>query len=155
MLPHKLGIRFARSHRLPSLQETAIRRLIKDLPERRQYNVNHLSQMHHPCSSIAKRLATNGVSLTPGCLRPDSTLAHSRVDSSNISTTIISKNPVTTASSRSLKMSREASCVGAEAARFRACARKPMREWGSKIFCHAAVNVTETSQPSGSKVTRA
>ena len=35
MLPHKLGIRFARRHRLPSLQETPIRRLIKDLPERR------------------------------------------------------------------------------------------------------------------------
>src|SRR5438552_1844774 len=153
MLLQKLGIGFPRGHHLFPFQETSIRRLIENFAKRRQHNINCLSQTRHPCSSVAKRLATNGVSFTPACLRPESTLAHSTTDSSNISTTITSRNPVTMASSRSLRISREASCVEVDDARLRACARKPMRGLELKIFCHAAVNVTETNHPSGSNVT--
>src|SRR6476659_7536064 len=125
MLLHELCIGFTRRNHLFSLQKAAIRRLIKNFTDHRHYNIHHLSQTFHPCSSVAKRLATNGVSFTAHCLRPDNTFAHSKTDSSSISTTITSKNPVTTASSRSLKMSREASCV-VKGVRLRACARKPM-----------------------------
>ena len=60
---------------------------------------------------------------------------------------------VTTASSRSLKISR-ALAVGAEAS----CAawdRKPMRGLGSKTLSQEAVKVTATSHTSGPRVTPA
>src|ERR1700682_3936067 len=117
VLHHKFGICFPGGDHLPSLEKTYIRRLIENFAEHRQYNINQISQTHHPCSSLAKRLATNGVSFTPACLRPDSTFPHSKTDSSSIRITITSRNPVTIASRRSLKISREASRVGAEAAR--------------------------------------
>ena len=45
----------------------------------------------HPCSSAAKRVATNGDSFTLACLRPESTRTHSTADSIRISATITIK----------------------------------------------------------------
>ena len=109
----------------------------------------------HPCSSVAKPLGTNGVSFTPACLRPESTLSHRNADSIKINATIKIKTPVTSASRRSLKMRREFAAVAGPIASCRACARNPIRGLGSNILCHEAVKVTATSHSSGVRVTAA
>ena len=63
------------------------------------------------------------------------------------------RTPQTTASSRALKISVSVAAVWTPCLRaFAACARKPRAGSGEKIFCQAAVNVTVTSQTSGTQV---
>src|SRR4029077_11005538 len=159
VLAAKRGVSGARRCQLPLTQEASIGRFVENLSQGGKENLSarlelssQQSDCLHPCSS-AKRVATKGDSFTLACLRPESTRSHSTADSIRITVTITIRVPVTTASRRSLKISRafapapEASCA--------ACERKPMRGLGSKILCQEAVKVTATSHASGPSVTAA
>src|SRR6185369_445707 len=110
----------------------------------------------HGCSSATQRLRTNGVSFARASERPLRILIQSVVDSIRMSATNITSTPVTEASRRSLKINCDTVCVGLPAAFSAsccACARNPMRGFGSRILRYDAVNVTDTSQASGARVT--
>src|SRR3954468_1285745 len=73
-----------------------------------------------------------------------------------ISATRTTNMAVTTASRRSLKTKRETSVAFAGTApdaNAEACARNPMRGFGSNTLCHEAANVTATSHAKGASVT--
>src|SRR5437588_9195016 len=137
VLPQKLCVRFRRRLQLAPPQKSRIRRLVENLLQRCAHDGGYAAdeffesrfEMHHACSSVAKRVATNGDSRRTGCLRPASTRIHTVADSTRIAPTSRIRMPVTRASRRSLKMRRAvagAATFAPDASR-RAWARKPMR----------------------------
>src|SRR5438270_5766864 len=85
-------------------------------------------------SSVASCVATNGASLQLGCFRPERTRAHSIKEFASIIVTKITSPAVTAASKRSFATNRALSDATGPLANSRACARKPMRGSGLKIF---------------------
>src|SRR5579863_3459421 len=173
-----IGIR-ARTHRVPC-KKARVSRLIENFPqsaEEQSYRASEpcrgrprpsrptlgrrscvrtrlYCRATHTRSSAAKRVGTNGASRTLACIRPETTLTHTEIDSSKMSATMQTRTPATAASSRSFKIKREISGLGvADDTSCRACARNPILGFGSKILCQDAVKVTATSHRSGTRVT--
>src|SRR5262249_14522942 len=95
LLAQKRGVsRGAGTHAMTK-QETGVGGFVEDLAQNVAQQRNkprgrcrsQISQFAHPCSS-AKRVATNGDSLTLAGTRPEITLTHNQADSTRISVTM-------------------------------------------------------------------
>src|SRR5580704_11987816 len=153
-LPPERCIRRTRGSDASSFEKPCICRLIKNFAKSRQESIPAGNDSLHPRSS-ANRVRTNGDSFTLTSLAPLRIPHHCRADSISTSVTITISIPVTAASSRLLKISREVAPDAGPAAKIFACARNPTLGSASNILCHDAVNVTETSHASGTSVTAA
>ena len=111
-------------------------------------------------SSAERRDRTNGVSLTSATRPPHNRPNQTRNESASITATNTNRMPQIAASIRAFKINvRVAGALAAATlppcnalSSLDAWARNPIAGTGEKIFCHAAVNVTATSQHIGNPV---